>query len=501
MDQHVEARSGPGPRLSDLPAEDLAFHVEQHGIDHIPESERWATPRAVAGLWAGASLNIEYLVYGAILATFGFSFVQSVIIIVIGNLSWFLVGLTSLQGPQAGTTTFGVNRAPFGPNGSRLISTFNWFTQIGFEIEGIILIVYAGTVLAYQGGVHDALSSTLLKSLLIVGAVGVQVVLPFLGHATMAKVLRWLIVPFIAIYVVLGIIAGQHASVSAPAGSWVNWQLWTAGLAFVIALSGLGWTENGNDFSRYCPPDVNGRSLVGWLFVATALPEIALMTLGATVVTFMGSAASWNSANPFQSFLDQRGHAMPGWLTAVVMCFLVVQLFGINSLDLYSSGVTLQAIGVRLKRYQAVLLDSVICLGFTFYAVFDARFSTLLKDFVEIVIVWISAWCGIYLTDWLLRGRRSDPAALQLTGRSSPYWGSGGVSWPAIVAQLLGMFAALEMTTNTATFLPEWLHALPVDHGGFDFSVYAGFVVGALVYAVLGASTVRRQRGLGLDAA
>ncbi len=485
--------------IEHLPTEDLAFHVEQHGIDLIPLSERWATPRAVAGLWAGASLNIEYLVYGAILATFGFSFVQSVIIIVIGNLSWFLVGLTSLQGPQAGTTTFGVNRAPFGPNGSRLISTFNWFTQIGFEIEGIILIVYAGTVLAYQGGVHDAFSSTLLKSLLIVGAVAVQVVMPFLGHATMVKVLRWLILPFIAIYIVLGIITAQHADVSAPAQPWVNWQLWTAGLAFVIALSGLGWTENGNDFSRYCRPDVNRRSLVGWLFAATALPEMALMTLGAAVVTFIGTGEgfsnSWNLANPFVSFLHQRGHAMPGWLTAVVMCFLVVQLFGINSLDLYSSGVTLQAIGVRLKRYQAVLLDSLICLGFTFYAVFDARFTTLLKDFVEIVIVWISAWCGIYLTDWLLRRRTSRPDALQQTGRTSPYWGTGGVSWPAIVAQLAGMFAALEMTTNTATFLPEWLHALPVDHGGFDFSVFAGFFIGAIVYAALGWGTVQRQEG------
>ena len=97
-----------------LPEEDLAFHVEQRGIDFIPENERWAKPRDIAGMWAGASLNIEYFVYGAVLMGFGFSFWQALSLIVIGNLSWFLVGLCSLQGPETGTTVFGSNRAGFG---------------------------------------------------------------------------------------------------------------------------------------------------------------------------------------------------------------------------------------------------------------------------------------------------------------------------------------------------------------------------------------------------
>jgi purine-cytosine permease-like protein len=474
-----------------LPESDLAFHVEQHGIDYIEESERWATPRAIAGLWAGASVNIEYLVYGAILAGFGFSFAQCVILIVAGNLSWALVGLTSLQGPQAGTTTFGVNRAPYGPNGSKLIALFNWLTQIGFEVEGLILIVFAGLVLANKAGVH---SSTGLKVGLILAAVAVQIVLPFLGHATMARVLRWLIVPFVVIYVVLACFAGAHAQVSSPAAPYVNWQLWTVGLAFTITLSGLGWTENGNDYSRYLPSNVSGRSVVGWMFLGTALPEIAIMVLGASLFSFIGVLKSgtslWNGADPFTAFVGQ--HVLPGWFVAVFMCFVVVQLFGINSLDLYSSGVTLQALGLRLKRYHAVLLDSAICLGITFYAVFDAHFSTLLKDFVDIVIIWIAPWCGIYLTDWLLRRRRSNAAALQQTGRASPYWAGGGVNWAAIAAQVLGGVAALQALS--ATFhIPTWLNSITSHNGGMDASVFLGFGVGSLAYLFLGSATVFRQ--------
>ena len=67
-------------------------------------------------------MQVEYFIYGAILMTFGLTFAQVVIIIVVGNLSYFLLGLCSLQGPNTGTAVFAINRAPFGPNGSRPIS-------------------------------------------------------------------------------------------------------------------------------------------------------------------------------------------------------------------------------------------------------------------------------------------------------------------------------------------------------------------------------------------
>jgi purine-cytosine permease-like protein len=70
---------------------DEAFRIEQHGIDQIPVSERWASPRAVAGMWAGASVQVEYFIYGAILMTFGVSFGQALALIIIGNLSYFLL--------------------------------------------------------------------------------------------------------------------------------------------------------------------------------------------------------------------------------------------------------------------------------------------------------------------------------------------------------------------------------------------------------------------------
>ena len=109
------------------------------------------------------------------------------LVIIIGNLSFLLLGLCSLQGPDAGTSVFAINRAAFGPNGSRPISFFNWITQIGFEVEGLILIVGAGLVLMVKGGFDPGDPA---KVILVIAAVLIQGILPFLGHAAIVKTLR-----------------------------------------------------------------------------------------------------------------------------------------------------------------------------------------------------------------------------------------------------------------------------------------------------------------------
>ena len=289
-------------------------------------------------MWAGASVQVEYFIYGAILMTFGFTFAQALSLIIIGNLSFLLLGLCSLQGPDAGTSVFAINRAAFGPNGSRPISFFNWITQIGFEVEGLILIVGASLVLMVKGGFNPGDPA---KIILVIVAVLIQGILPFLGHAAIVKSLRLLIVPFVVLFAVLLGFAIPHAQLNAVHHG-AGWQLYLAGLAFTIALSGLGWAECGNDYTRYCPPDTSKKGLVGWVFLGTAVPEILIMTLGAVVGTFLLNIGTGSGGLlPFahQSFI-------PAWFVVVFLIFAIVQLFAINSLDMYSSGVTLQAIGL-----------------------------------------------------------------------------------------------------------------------------------------------------------
>ncbi|MGH9296407.1 MAG: purine-cytosine permease family protein [Acidimicrobiales bacterium] len=468
------------------PEDDQAFHIERRGIDYVPESERWAKPRDLAGMWAGASVQIEYFVYGAILiAGFGFSFPEAVSLIIIGNLSYFLLGLCSLQGPDAGTTVFAINRASYGPQGSRLISFFNWLTQIGFEVEGIILIVGAVLVLAIKAGFNPGKPAEVIIALI---AIAIQAVLPFLGHATIVKTLRWLIVPCVIVFaILLGFVSG-HTDLAIKQGAFSHgWQPYMVGLAFTIALSGLGWTECGNDYSRYIPRGASSKAIVGWVFVGTALPEILVMILGAVVGTVLTGVGT--SANAFLPFVHQS--VVPSWFVIVFLVFAIVQLFGINSLDLYSSGVTLQALGARVKRYQAVLIDSVICVAISLIAIFNTSFNSYLKDFVAAVICWIAPWVAVYLVDWALRKYRYVPMELQRTDHRSIYWASGGVHWPAIIAQAVGTVLSVLSLDNFSFYIGPIAKAF--GNGGADFSVFFGPIAAAIVYLVLGTRSVRKQ--------
>ena len=83
-----------------------AFKVEQRGIDLIPDAEQKMKPAGLFWLWAGGVFNVEFLFYGTLIMTFGLSVLQAILAIIIGNLTYALLGLASLQGPKTGTTAF-----------------------------------------------------------------------------------------------------------------------------------------------------------------------------------------------------------------------------------------------------------------------------------------------------------------------------------------------------------------------------------------------------------
>jgi len=359
-------------------------------------------------------------------------------------------------------------------------------------------------VLCHQAGLEVRGFS---KVLLVVGAAAIQAVLPYFGHGTMVRVLRRLVVPFCLLYLGVALLASSHANLRYPGAGWSNWELSLAGLAFVIALSGLGWTENGNDYTRYVPADARPLALVGWIFVATAIPEIVVMILGAMTFTFLGTASAgavWNGANPFLAF--EHASVVPGWFVSVFLVFALLQLFAINSLDLYSSGVSLQAMGLRLRRYQAVLLDSVLAGALTLWCVFASTFSLYMKEFVGVIIVWIAPWFGIFICDFLLRRRRYEPIDLQRDDRGGRYFGSTGVSFSAVVAFGSGIVAAITGFSKApppVNFPFHWMTPIanhfggscagPLVHGtcsagwfgGADLSIPLGIGVAALVYLAL----------------
>jgi NCS1 nucleoside transporter family len=456
-----------------------AFKVEQRGIELIPEDERPMRPANLFWLWAGAIWNVEYLVYGALIMSFGLSFGQAVLAILLGNIAYVFLGLASLQGPQTGTTAFMVSRAPFGPNGNRLPSFFNWITQVGFEVEGLVLIVLVVLAMFTRGGIHAGPG---LKVAIILGAVGLQFIVPFLGHPTITRVLKYLSVVFIAVFAVMAALVVPHVNLNDLAAYRrsthttvsVPWQVVTTAVVLIVSAGGLGWTENANDYSRYLPRTTPKVRTFWAAALGAAIPSILLELLGAAAFV-VSPAATTVTAVP---------SAFTSWFFWPFMILVLPQLFAINTLDLYSSGVTLQSLGAPVSRWGAVLIDTLIAGAATAAVVFHGDFLKYLGAFLNYIVVWLAPWFGILITDWLLRRRRYDRLALATEG-SGVYWRKWGLHWRALVALVVGGVAAF-LWVNAQFDQPlDYLSPLSRASRGADFSWAIGTVVGALVYLAL----------------
>ncbi len=458
------------------------FKVEQRGIDLIPDEERGMRPSGLFWLWAGAIFNVEFFFYGYLISSFGLSFGQALLAIIIGNLFYAFLGLASLQGPEAGTTAFVISRAPFGRNGNRLVAFFNWFTQVGFEIEGVFLVVATALFLFSQYG--QSLSPA-GKIIVVIAASAVQLLMPFFGHATMTRVLRWLSYVFIVLFAILAVLVlTSHFNASFAAKA--SWADWTTALVVIISVGGLGWVENGNDYSRYLPRTTSKWSTFWAATLGAGIPSVLLEILGALAATVTTKTLAVQGLG--------IPAVLPAWFLVPFMLFAIVQLFSINTIDLYSSGVTLQALGLPVKRWGAVIIDTVIVAIVTGLVLFNGNFYDDLTGFFLYIVVWLAPWFGIFIVDWLLRRGRYDANALA-DANGGRYWRSGGINWPAIVALILGMIAAL-LWINASFAVPSFVGPLSnviPSLKGSDFSWLLGVVVGAVVYWLLARGRIREE--------
>ncbi|MGH3274267.1 MAG: purine-cytosine permease family protein, partial [Streptosporangiaceae bacterium] len=360
-------------------------------------------------------------------------------------------------------------------------------TQVGFEIEGIALIVLAAIAIAAKAGF---VAGGPAKIVFIVAAIGIQAVLPLLGHVAVLNVLKWLAAPFVVLFAIMAILTTSKVRLHAvPHGA--SWGSLTIVLALVIAAGGLGWTENANDYSRYLPPNASRKHIVAAVALGCAIPSALLEILGAAVATGVPALAATGSAGAVS--ISGLPSAFPAWFVVPYLVFAILQLFAINTLDLYSSGVTLQSLIPRLSRVHCVAIDTVVCGALTAYAVFSSRFSALLYDFLLLIIVWLGPWCAIYLVDsWLRRNRYDGPALLRESdgryfagsGPGRSRWRRGGFHWPAIIAQVAGMIAAALWLNAYSPYVGPLASRLG-GPAGSDFSVFLGLIVAGVTYWLL----------------
>jgi NCS1 family nucleobase:cation symporter-1 len=179
---------------------------------------------------------------------------------------------------------------------------------------------------------------------------------------------------------------------------------------------------------------------------------------------------------------------MPHWFRFLFLLIAIVSMIWANIVNTYSSGLNLQAIGVKIARYKTVLIDAVVAALFVCYALWISNFVDSLENFLALMIWWIAPWTAIYLVDAYLRRFRYRSQDLLRHG-GGLYWYRDGVNWAAVAALLLGAGAAVLFTN--ATLFASPLTTGPL--GGQDWSIPAGMIVGGGAYYLLAKGAIARE--------
>ncbi len=467
----------PSPREA---ADDGAFDVERRGIDFVPPEERSARPRDVGWIWVSTFANVFTIISGALMVAVGLSFWQAVALIAAGNATVVGIGLVSLPGPRAGTASLAITRAPFGHDGNRVTAFLAWLGFIGYEAADLVVIVFAGLVLLGKVGIHE---TTLARCVAIAAAVAIQLPLPIYGYQAILKVFRWLAFAFVGFSIVMAVLLAPKVHPAAVHGTG-GLAAWTLAAAILLANGGLGW-PNASDFTRYLPRETSRRAIVGAVGLGSYLPLVGLQLMGAALATVIPGASDVVHGLP---------HAFPGWFLVPYLLFAIVAIYAVNTVDLYSSGLTLQALGVPLPRVAATCVDLAICVPIVTIVVFSSSFSRYYNDFLLLLIVLYAPLCAVIVVDYLLRGGVYDPVAL-LRGDRGVYRYARGVGARGLGALALGM-AVAALCVHTPDYVGPLSHAL----GGADVSALAGSLVAGASYALLARRRTRADTAATLAA-
>jgi NCS1 family nucleobase:cation symporter-1 len=459
------------------PAADIIGKVETHGIDVIPASERHGKPSDLFPFWFGTNVIFTYILFGGILIQLGLSLAAALVLAVVGNLVWLVVGIVSIPGPRTGTATMVVSRAQYGFHGNRLSCFFSWVANVGYEGVDWAIAALACYSLADYAGVKLGMAA---KAVILLAIIAASFVLALLGHATILWFAKWSAWALGIASIVFAVFLMPHVKFNyAPNPVLHGNALMVAVLIGIsLVLSGPLSYPIGSDYSRYLPENASARQVIWYTALGGYIPTVVLTCIGIFAATAVDAS----------NFTTTMAKVVPSWFYPIFLLIVIIGVMVNSVLSVYSSGLSLQALGVPLERAKTVWIDAVIGGSLAVYGVLIAtNFLTVLQNFLLWSIYWYAPVFGVFVAELALtKGYYKGHELFQVGGR---YWYSSGYRWRGVAALVLGMaFSAL--SSNTPYF--HGYISTDLLNGG-DVSAVGGFAVGAIIYWVLCVVPDRRK--------
>lgn len=480
----------------DVRAVEAALGVEENGINVIPEQERKGSPRDLFWPWFAANVSVLGISYAAFLLYFGIGFWQALVAGLIGiGFSFLLTGFVSLSGKRGSAPTMVLSRAPFGVRGNALPTFVSYLLLVGWEIVLVSLATLATSTVFERlgwasGDVTKVLAFAVVAGLVIAGGV--------IGFDLIMRMQRWITISTIVLtlgYIVLTVDSVDSATVTAiPSGGAAAF---VGAVVFAMTGFGLGWVNAGADYSRYLPRSASGSGIVAWTTVGASLAPAVLVVYGLLLAGSDPDLLDAVAADPVGALTS----VLPTWYLLPFIVVAVLGMVGGAVLDIYSSGLALLTLGLRVRRPVAAGVDGILMLIGTVYFVWVAdNFFFPFQGFLYTLGVPIAAWAGVFLADMALRRRHYAQAELYAT--TSRY---GAIGVPAVVLMVVGTFVGWGLVDNSfATSALGWQGYLFSVLGIGDNSpwlasnigIFAALAIGFAGYLLGGRSGVRRQESM-----
>jgi nucleobase:cation symporter-1, NCS1 family len=289
------------------------------------------------------------------------------------------------------------------------------------------------------------------------------------------------------ITIVTGVLTIVFVILAAPQVNWAAVSALPAGsveqvigaLVFLMTGFGLGWVNAAADYSRYLPRSASSRGVVAWTTIGSSVAPIVLLIFGLLLAGSSEDLSSKIASDPIGALTD----VLPTWFLVPFALVAVLGLVGGAVLDIYSSGLALLSLGLRIPRWSAALVDGVIMVIGTIWVVFFADdFLGPFQGFLYTLGVPVAAWAGIMLADIMLR--HHDYADSELYDPSGRY---GDVRWTAVILLVVGTVLGWGLVTNTTSEILGWQgYLLDVVGLGGREGAWAGANLGVLVALVVG---------------
>ncbi|MFJ8800159.1 purine-cytosine permease family protein [Streptomyces sp. NPDC102487] len=451
----LPADSRPAVFDGSMPAAPGDLRVEGHGIEPVPENNRYGGPWRLFTVWFAPNLTMTGVFTGTIGIALGLDFRTALAAVVLGTVVGALpTAYLSTWGGLTGTGQLPLARLAFG-RAVVLPGLLQWLSSVAWDA---LIGLFGGDALARLCGWPFWVG--VLVMMAAQGALGV------LGYEAIH---RLQIVMTFVLAVAFAVIAwrmldGVHpaATGSATGADHMGAFVLTSTIALSLSLS---WAPYASDFSRYLPR-------------TTSRPRMFWCTLLGLVVSFVAVQALglWGAS----VLTDQTAAGVEELLgggVAGAFGLLAVALAAVcsNAMNDYSGSLALQTLGVRIPRPVAAALAAA--LGFPLVLWMHAADTTArFQNVLLFVGYWIPGFVAIVVVDWIARARERAGAPVDLaveTARRFP-------AWPSLLAFVAAFGAAVP-------FMDTGLYVGPVADAlhGADLSYYVAFLVALALYTPL----------------